>query len=133
MVYSTTWKYKDLHSIQRVKSVKIHVIYLFIYLLFSHNKDYTSITLYKDVARGPQKTTRLVRGGPLVTIILSNRTITAVNGFIQLINSQISCCFVLTNDNPGFYEKQILLHRVLSYLSRDICGWLCHVKAKSLS
>ena len=41
-------------------------IYLFIYLLFSHNKDYTSITLYKDVARGPQKTTRLVRGGPLV-------------------------------------------------------------------
>ena len=48
----------------------------FIYLLFSHNKDYTSITLYKDVARGPQKTTRLVRGGPLVTIILSNRTIT---------------------------------------------------------
>ena len=25
MVYSTTWKYKDLHSIQRVKSVKIHV------------------------------------------------------------------------------------------------------------
>ena len=55
------------------------VIYLFIYLLFSHNKDYTSITLYKDVARGPQKTTRLVRGGPLVTIILSNRTITTHN------------------------------------------------------
>ena len=52
---------------------------LFIYLLFSHNKDYTSITLYKDVARGPQKTTRLVRGGPLVTIILSNRTITTHN------------------------------------------------------
>ena len=25
MVYSTTKKYKDLHSIQRVKSVKIHV------------------------------------------------------------------------------------------------------------
>ena len=48
------------------------LFYLF-YLLFSHNKDYTSITLYKDVARGPQKTTRLVRGGPLVTIILSNR------------------------------------------------------------
>ena len=58
----------------------IVVIYLlFIYLLFSHNKDYTSITLYKDVARGPQKTTRLVRGGPLVTIILSNRTITTHN------------------------------------------------------
>ena len=54
-------------------------IYLFIYLLFSHNKDYRSITLYKDVARGPQKTTRLVRGGPLVTIILSNRTITTHN------------------------------------------------------
>ena len=43
-----------------------NLIYLFIYLLFSHNKDYTSITLYKDVARGPQKTTRLVRGGPLL-------------------------------------------------------------------
>ena len=51
-------------------------ILLFIYFIISHNKDYTSITLYKDVARGPQKTTRLVRGGPLVTIILSNRTIT---------------------------------------------------------
>ena len=25
MIYSTTKKYKDLHSIQRVKSVKIHV------------------------------------------------------------------------------------------------------------
>ena len=56
--------------------ISVQPIYLFIYLLFSHNKDYTSITLYKDVARGPQKTTRLVRGGPLVTIILSNRTIT---------------------------------------------------------
>ena len=32
----------------------IYLFYLFI-LLFSHNKDYTSITLYKDVARGPQK------------------------------------------------------------------------------
>ena len=31
------------------------------------------------MARGPQKTTRLVRGGPLVTIILSNRTITTHN------------------------------------------------------
>ena len=56
----------------------VQTIYLFIYLFiyYFHNKDYTSITLYKDVARGPQKTTRLVRGGPLVTIILSNRTIT---------------------------------------------------------
>ena len=53
--------------------------FFFFFLLFSHNKDYTSITLYKDVARGPQKTTRLVRGGPLVTIILSNRTITTHN------------------------------------------------------
>ena len=60
-------------------SYSYSIIYLFIYLLFSHNKDYTSITLYKDVARGPQKTTRLVRGGPLVTIILSNRTITTHN------------------------------------------------------
>ena len=56
-----------------VAEAKILFIYLFIY--YFHNKDYTSITLYKDVARGPQKTTRLVRGGPLVTIILSNRTI----------------------------------------------------------
>ena len=61
-------------------------IYLFIYLLFSHNKDYTSITLYKDVARGPQKTTRLVRGGPLVTIILSNRTITTHNNGKDALN-----------------------------------------------
>ena len=45
--------------------ILINLFIYFIYLLFSHNKDYTSITLYKDVARGPQKTTRLVRGGPL--------------------------------------------------------------------
>ena len=44
-------------------------------LSYFHNKDYTSITLYKDVARGPQETTWLVRGGPLVTIILGNRNI----------------------------------------------------------
>ena len=56
------------------KPVYEKLLLFFYYLLFSHNKDYTSITLYKDVARGPQKTTRLVRGGPLVTIILSNRT-----------------------------------------------------------
>ena len=66
-------------EIMAVNSQSACFIYLFIYLLFSHNKDYTSITLYKDVARGPQKTTRLVRGGPLVTIILSNRTITTHN------------------------------------------------------
>ena len=47
-----------------IKEAKLFILfYLFI---ISHNKDYTSITLYKDVARGPQKTTRLVRGGPLV-------------------------------------------------------------------
>ena len=59
----------------------IKTTYLFIYLFiyYFHNKDYTSITLYKDVARGPQKTTRLVRGGPLVTIILSNRNRLARN------------------------------------------------------
>ena len=69
------------HLLLQVLSLKniILLFILFIYLLFSHNKDYTSITLYKDVARGPQKTTRLVRGGPLVTIILSNRTITTHN------------------------------------------------------
>ena len=58
-------------------------IYLFIY--YFHNKDYTSITLYKDVARGPQKTTRLVRGGPLVTIILSNRTITNTYIYMSIL------------------------------------------------
>ena len=47
-------------------------IYLFIYLLFSHNKDYTSITLYKDVARGPQKTTRLVLSHSQVFFVLLN-------------------------------------------------------------
>ena len=31
------------------------------------------------MARGPQETTRLVRGGPLVTIILSNRNISKHN------------------------------------------------------
>ena len=71
------WSY--LRTTNHIKWVFQLFIYLFIYLLFSHNKDYTSITLYKDVARGPQKTTRLVRGGPLVTIILSNRTITTHN------------------------------------------------------
>ena len=69
-----TWLYLEV-----ITGLKAYLFYLFIYLLFSHNKDYTSITLYKDVARGPQKTTRLVRGGPLVTIILSNRTITTHN------------------------------------------------------
>ena len=56
---------------------QLQIIYLFIhsfiYFIF-HNKDYTNIKLYKDVARRPQETTRLVRGGPLVTIILSNRS-----------------------------------------------------------
>ena len=51
---------------------------LFIYFIF-HNKDYTSITLYKDVERGPQETTRLEQGGHLVTIILSNRKISTHN------------------------------------------------------
>ena len=62
-----------------------HIIYiprtgLLSYLIFIfHNKDYTIIiTLYKDVARGPQETTRFVRGGPLVTIILSNRNMSSV-------------------------------------------------------
>ena len=32
----------------------LFVYHLLFYLLFSHNKDYTSITLYKDVARGPR-------------------------------------------------------------------------------
>ena len=70
-------------------------IYLFIYLLFSHNKDYTSITLYKDVARGPQKTTRLVRGGPLVTIILSNRTITTHNNGQYKTHYRVSSTLIL--------------------------------------
>ena len=70
-----TKQVENLHAVSHF----IHLLFIFIYLLFSHNKDYTSITLYKDVARGPQKTTRLVRGGPLVTIILSNRTITTHN------------------------------------------------------
>ena len=73
-------KVANAHILEACLSNQQSVIYLFIYLLFSHNKDYTSITLYKDVARGPQKTTRLVRGGPLVTIILSNRTITVKRG-----------------------------------------------------
>ena len=39
---------------------------IYIYSFIFHNKDYISITLYNDVARGPQETTRLVRGGPVV-------------------------------------------------------------------
>lgn len=31
------------------------------------------------------------------------------------------------------WNMTILLHRVSSYLSRDMFGWLCHVKAKSLA
>ena len=31
------------------------------------------------------------------------------------------------------WNMTILLYRVLSYLSRDMFGWLCHVKAKSHS
>ena len=37
--------------------VLILFIYLFIY--YFHNKDYTSITLYKDLARGPRERGRL--------------------------------------------------------------------------
>ena len=103
------------------------IFYLFIYLLFSHNKDYTSITLYKDVARGPQKTTRLVRGGPLVTIILSNRTITTHNNgqytparfFKQYINqrSKLSNLY-------GNFRKQTTLLGQTRYASRRSCkGW----------
>ena len=85
-------------------------IYLFIYLfylLFSHNKDYTSITLYKDVARGPQKTTRLVRGGPLVTTILSNRTITTHNNGQYKTHyrySRKSKTFVLNDCKESFHR-----------------------------
>ena len=84
--HTATWlksyNKSNMTFLQNYRNLWEKVSYLFIYLfylLFSHNKDYTSITLYKDVARGPQKTTRLVRGGPLVTIILSNRTITTHN------------------------------------------------------
>ena len=61
-----------------VKTNQADKIVLFVFFIL-HNKDYTSITLYKDVARGPQETTRPVRGGPLVTIILSYRSISTHN------------------------------------------------------
>ena len=86
---------------------------LFIYLLFSHNKDYTSITLYKDVARGPQKTTRLVRGGPLVTIILSNRTITTHNNGQYKTHyrySRKSKTFVLNDCNVKIEVTEFEIH-----------------------
>ena len=42
---------ENFYLFQRGKDdTKKWIFYLFIYLLFSHNKDYTSITLYKDVA-----------------------------------------------------------------------------------
>ena len=31
----------------------------------------------------------------------------------------------------NFSLKHDSEYRVLSYLPRDVCGWLCHVKAKS--
>ena len=62
---------------EKACSKKFSIYYLLIFIF--HNKDYTSITLSKDVARGPQETTRLVRGGPLVTIILSNKNISTHN------------------------------------------------------
>ena len=53
-------------SIFRLFELLVFIYYYFIlFIYYFHNKDYTSITLYKDVARAPQKTTRLVRGGPL--------------------------------------------------------------------
>ena len=45
------------------------LIYLFIYLLFSHNKDYTSITLYKDVARGPRLVVALKLVGKVALVL----------------------------------------------------------------
>ena len=56
------------------------------------------------MARGPQKTTRLVRGGPLVTIILSNRTITTHNNGQYKTHyrySRKSKTFVLNDDVQG--------------------------------
>ena len=55
---------------------------------FFHSKGYTSITLYKHVARGPQETIRVVQGGPLVTTILSNRSIATHNngGYKSIID-----------------------------------------------
>ena len=72
-------KNADLAFFRKIKKSYFSYLFIYLFIYYFHNKDYTSITLYKDVARGPQKTTRLVRGGPLVTIILSNRTITTHN------------------------------------------------------
>ena len=90
----------------------VDVFYLFIYLLFSHNKDYTSITLYKDVARGPQKTTRLVRGGPLVTIILSNRTITTHNNGQYVRHHVRRGCFM----SSGWKKKHLSSQKLLALM-----------------
>ena len=105
------------------------LIYLFIYLLFSHNKDYTSITLYKDVARGPQKTTRLVRGGPLVTIILSNRTITTHNNGQYKTHYRYSrksktfvlndCNVILLSFSPGIFDIFSRVQSILEPSSRS--------------
>ena len=75
---------------------QLQFIYLFIHFIF-HNKDYTNIKLYNDVARGPQETTRLVRGGPLVTIILSNRSFS--RDVITVQNQKLKI-------HQGFYPYQ---------------------------
>ena len=98
----------------------VKFIYLFIYLLFSHNKDYTSITLYKDVARGPQKTTRLVRGGPLVTIILSNRTITTHNKCRTSAQDKTRTLFVPSTEKGHEKKTTVLLMKGTSHLENSL-------------
>ena len=62
-----------------VSAIVIWIIsYLFIYL-FSTIKITQALHYTIIVARGHQETTRLVRGGPLVTLILSNRSISTHN------------------------------------------------------
>ena len=105
-----SWLLKNTQA--RILFSKPRSLFYLFYLLFSHNKDYTSITLYKDVARGPQKTTRLVRGGPLVTIILSNRTITTHNNGQYKTHyrySRKSKTFVLNDCNVKIVKRKDVL------------------------
>ena len=67
------------------------------------------------MARGPQKTTRLVRGGPLVTIILSNRTITTHN------NGQYKTHYRYSRKSKTFVLNET------NYPDKVVCSGVFHV------
>ena len=85
------------------------IIYLFIYLLFSHNKDYTSITLYKDVARGPQKNQKLLFWK---RVWKKSWIFGSVAGFAKTYRKlKLICCYLTSGQNVGLWVWQALKPR----------------------